>query len=144
MLAFPPNLLKQLGTLAGDKPLAVFDPDGQLKPLLKQVGIEFADYEQETAASRLAIVWWSRTNLPESVLSRVKKGMAAVWIHPDKSSVAYVVRVEDGVVVVVPQKTMTALADSPLTQQNLVRFAELVLEPVTSRVPVDNQPTERN
>jgi hypothetical protein len=43
------------------------------------------------------------------------------------------------VVVVVPASTVRGLADSPLAQLNLIRDAELALEPDVLRLPSDNR-----
>lgn len=140
VVVYPGELLKRLKTLAGDQPLGVVDPDGQLKPVLKQAGVEFADFEIEPADSRLAIVWSGASSLPETVTTRVKAGMAVVWIRPASVATTYAVRLDTGVVVVVPVSSVRGLADSPLPQLDLIRAAELALEPEALRLPSDNQP----
>jgi len=137
--AYPRALLKRLGTLAGDLPLGVFDPDGRLEPLLKQAGVLFADFEIEPTDSRLTIVWSNGRTLPESVKSRVSKGMSAVWIRSSTVATSYAVRVGTGVVVVTPEIALHGLADSPLPQLTLLRDAELALQPNALRLPADNQ-----
>jgi len=133
VVVYPDDLLKGLSKLAGEKPLGVFDPENKLKPVLKQAGVKCADFEIETEDCRLAIVWAAR--LPESVSTRVKKGLGAVWIRPMKSPVAYAVRQAAGILVTVPPSTLAALTDSPQSQVNLLRFAELALQ-----LPDVNQP----
>jgi hypothetical protein len=137
--AWPHDLLQRLKTLAGDVPLGVFDPDGQLKPPLKQASVTMADFEIEPTDSKLAIVWSNGRNLPESVESRVKKGMSAVWIRSSAVPTSYAVRLGAGVVVVAPETTFRGLADSPLPQLTLIRDAELALQPDALRLPSDNQ-----
>ena len=61
MTVYPNDLLETLNTFAGEQPLGVFDPDGQLKPLLKQAAINVADFEIEPTDSKLAIVWSNAT-----------------------------------------------------------------------------------
>jgi hypothetical protein len=139
VLAYPPDLLKRLQTLAGDPPLGVFDPDRQLKPLLKRAGVNVADFEIEPTNCRLALVWSSAENLPDSVVSRVKTGMAAVWIRPSRVPTTYAARLGAGVVVVVPAATLGGLADAPQPQLNLIRDAELALEPDALRLPSHNR-----
>ena len=45
VLVYPPDLLKELGNLAGQKPVGVFDPADRLKPLLKNADVAFFDFE---------------------------------------------------------------------------------------------------
>ena len=136
---YPNDLLRQLKTLAGEQPLGIYDPNGQLKPLLKQAAISFADFETEPTDLKLAIVWSGAASLPDSIASRVKTGMAAVWIRSSATPTTYAVHRGDGVVVVVPASTVRGLADSPLAQLNLIRDAELALEPEALRLPSDNE-----
>jgi hypothetical protein len=138
--AYPRDLLQRLNMLAGDQPLGVFDPAGQMKPLLKQVGVNVADFETEPTDSKLAIVWWNGQNLPDSVESRLKKGLSAVWIRSSAFPSSYAVRVGAGAVVVAPASSLHGLADSPLAQLNLIRDAELALQPDALRLPSDNKP----
>ena len=136
---YPNDLLKRLNALAGEQPLGVYDPDGQLKPLLKQVGVRLADFEIEPVDSKLAIVWSSAASLPESISSRVKKGMSAVWIRSSTVPTTYAAHLGAGAVIVAPASTMRGLADSPLAQLNLLRDAELALDPDALRLPSDNR-----
>ena len=140
IMVYPNDLLKQLKTLAGEPPLGVFDPEGRLKPLLKAAGVKIADFETEPTDSKLAIVWSEATALPDSVTARVKTGMAALWIRPSPVPTTYTVRLGGGLVVVAPASSLQGLADSPLPQLNLIRDAELALEPDALRLPSDNQP----
>lgn len=141
---YPEDLLKGLTGLAGGQPIAVVDPDNKLKSLLQQSKVEFADYEVETPESRLAVVWSTASSLPEPILTRVKRGLAVVWIRPQKISVAALVRLEAGTVMMVPAASVAALAESPLAQMNLLHCAELALQPEALRLLGENQPTERN
>ena len=136
---YPNDLLKRLSVLAGEPPLGVYDPDGQLKPLLKQAAIGAADFETEPTDSKLAIVWSNGRILPESVESRVKKGMSAVWIRTSTVPTSYAARIGAGVVVMTPEAALRGLADSPLPQLTLIRVAELALQPYALRLPSDNQ-----
>ena len=125
--AHPVGLLKQLHTLVGDQPLAVYDPDGKLRPVLKKAGVEFTDFETETVDARLALVW-SEKRLPASIATRAKKGLAVVWIRPQPLP-AFGVRWEAGTVMLVPALPLIDIADSPLAQGQLLRWAELALQP---------------
>lgn len=133
VLVYPDDLLKNLGKLAGDNRVGVFDPDSKLKPILKRAGVKFADFEIDTEDCRFALVWANR--LPETIAAHVKKGMGVVWIRPTKAPAAYADRREAGIVVVVPPATLTGLAESPLPQMNLLWFAELAVQ-----LPENNQP----
>ena len=136
---YPNDLLKKLSALAGDQPLGVYDPDGQLKPLLKQAAINVADFEIEPTDLKLAIVWSNATSLPDSIASRVKTGMSAVWIRSSTIPTTYAARLGAGVVVVAPAATLGGLANAPQPQLNLIRDAELALEPDALRLPSDNK-----
>jgi hypothetical protein len=139
---YPDDLLKKLGALAGEKPLALFDPDNQLRPVLKPAGVEFTDLEVESSDARLAIVWSNAAELPETVIKRVKNGMAAVWIRKPTGVAAHAVRLGTGIVVVAPTSSVSPLADSPMAQLNLIRSAELALEPEALRLPEDRKESE--
>jgi hypothetical protein len=140
VMVYPNDLLKRLKTLAGELPLGVFDPERRLKPLLKVAGVKIADFETEPTDSKLVIVWAATASLPDSVSNRVKTGIAAVWIRPSLMPTTYAARLGGGIVVVAPASSLQGLADSPLPQLNLIRDAELALEPDALRLPSDNQP----
>ena len=142
VMVYPDDLLKKLGTLAGEKPLGLFDPDNQLRSLVKQAGVEFTDLEAEPSDARLAVVWSDARELPESVSKRVKDGMAVVWIRKSAPVAAYAVRLGTGTAVVASTSSVSPLADSPMAQLNLIRFAELALEPEALRLPEDRKETE--
>ena len=139
VIAYPPDLLKRLDQLAGDLPLALFDPDRHLKPALKQANVHVADFETDPTDSKLAIVWSNDRNLPEAVKSRVTRGMSAVWIRSSVVPTSYAVHLGNGVVVLTPPCLLNDLADSPSSQLTLIRDAELALQPELLRLPSDNQ-----
>ena len=140
VMAYPNDLLKRLKLLAGELPLGVFDPDAHLKPLLKQAGVEFTDFEIGPADSKLTLVWSDALTLPDSVLTRVKTGMVTVWIRSAPAPATYAAHLGSGVVVVAPAATLDGLAGSPLPQLTLLRDAEFALEPESLRLPSDTQP----
>ena len=144
VLVYPGDLLKRLNALAGDQPLGIYDPEGQLKPLLKRAVVSSVDFEIESTDSKLAIVWSNAASLPNSITSRVKTGMVVVWIRSSTIPTTYAVRRGNGVIVMAPTSTVRGLADSPLAQLNLIRDAELALEPDALRLPSDNRPEQRN
>jgi hypothetical protein len=142
VFVYPNNLLKKLGTLAGEKPLGLLDPDAQLRPSLKQAGVDFTDLETDSSDARLTIVWSNAAELPEFVTKRMKDGMAVVWIRKPTSVAAYAVRLGTGTVVVASTSSVSPLADSPTAQLNLIRFAELALTPDAMRLPQDRKEME--
>ena len=129
VLAYPPDLLKRLTTLAGDQPLGVFDPDNHLRFLLKKLHIEFADFETQLATCKLGILWPTDRKLPESVTTRVQKGMAAVWVRNQKAAAGYVTHQGAGTLVVMRADSVQHLESAPESQLNLLRFAELAVNP---------------
>ncbi|NQU11323.1 hypothetical protein HQ590_11060 [bacterium] len=137
---YPPNLLKQLGTLVGEKALAVWDPDDHLRGLLRAAKTEFADYESETPTAPLAIVWTSTARLPDLIVERVRKGMAAVWVRPQQLLVATAMSLGQGMVLVVPESLLVGLAESPAKQAELVRLANLALRPQDWQVAPNGRP----
>src|SRR5262249_11882014 len=42
---YPPDLLKELRPLAAGQPIAVYDPQNELKPLLENLSLDFEDVE---------------------------------------------------------------------------------------------------
>ena len=140
----PPGLLKELKALAGERSLGVFDPRDQLKPLLKQLMVDFEDLEQtgwENFSGRLAIVGpltpqdQSPTDLASRIKSAAKAGRAVVWMQlpsrppTDLELPAYLIREGDGTVVVARSKTFSELAENPRGQLILVHLASLALKP---------------
>jgi hypothetical protein len=129
--ALPEDALKRL---AGDDLLGVFDPNDKLKPALKAAKVEFVDFEIEPRDVKLVVVLADK--LPESILTRVKKGMAAVWFKSTRVPTAYAVRLDAGTVVVA---ALPAAFDSAASQANLIRYTELALTPDALQLPSDNQ-----
>src|SRR5581483_10399852 len=90
VFAYPTNLLEQLKPLAGDDGPGAFDPQNQIKPLLRNARMDFIDIEErvlEDFRGRLAIVGPvespSELNaLRASVETMARKGAVVVWIQP--------------------------------------------------------------
>ncbi|MBI4023450.1 MAG: hypothetical protein HY360_00620 [Verrucomicrobia bacterium] len=150
LLVYPQDLLKQLKTLAGDKPLGLRDSSDQLKPLLKQAKVEFEDLEKEGGLDafhgRLAIAIFTskeqaHSETREHFFLRVKQDLALVWIQPieRKASApvipAHVTRLGAGAVVIAEPSAIANLKDSALSQLNLLGFAELALNPDSPLLP---------
>ncbi len=140
----PPGLVKELKAFAGGKALGVFDPRDQLKPLLKELKVDFEDLEQtgwENFSGRLAIVGPltppapAPTDLAKRIKSVAKTGGAVVWMQvpsrpPTNTELpAYLIREGDGTVVFAQSKTFSELADNPRAQLDLIHLASLALQP---------------
>lgn len=152
VLVYPTNLLQELKALAGEQEnaLGIFDPQNQLKPLLKTVSVEFADLEDvglESFHGKLAIVGpfatkkQMREGLPAQIELLAKKGASVVWLQPppekrDKLSPSfYTVSAGEAAVVVAQAELVAHLAEHPRSQLNLIHFARLALRPEPPRLP---------
>jgi hypothetical protein len=147
---YPPDLLKELAALAGQKPIAVFDPAGELKPLLKKVNVPFSDIELsgfDNFEPILAVLGpfeskaQMREGLAGSVKAMARKGAAVVWLQPppgphDQLQPSYF-SVPDGKgVIVVAQGLLVAnLAEDPQSQLNLIHICRVALRPKPPRLP---------
>jgi hypothetical protein len=150
VLAYPTNLLAELKPLAGDESLGVFDPKNRLKPLLKNLKLEFADLanlDLEDFSGRLAIIGpfstraQMRDELANQIKALAKKGVAIVWLQPlpekqDKLQPSfYSVSMNTNAVVVVQPELVADLADNPQSQLNLIYFCRLALHPHPPTLP---------
>lgn len=147
---YPTNLLAGLKPLAGGQPLGIFDPQNQLKPLLKNLNIDFVNLENsdlENFLGKLAIIgpFQSKTQMREGLANQIKalakKSAAIVWFQPplairDKLLPSFysVPESQTAVVVVQPDLVMD-LADNPQAQLNLVYFCKLALHPQPPVLP---------
>ena len=149
---YPTNLLAELKVLAGDEPLGIFDPQDQLKPLLKNLKVDFVNLENsnlENFSGKLAIIGpfqskaQMREGLANQILALAKKGAAIVWLQPppepsprpspnrwerEKLRPSFYSVPENRIAVVIVQPDLVAdLADNPQAQLNLVYFSKLAL-----------------
>lgn len=150
VMVYPTNLLKALGPLAGEKPLGLFDPQGQLKPLLKASGLEFEDLEETGLrgfSGKLAIVGPAEAKeesaeLVGQMASLAKSGVGVVWIQrPSNDSEElepslYPVSVGRGAITIVRPKVISRIGENPTAQLNLIRSAELALNPDLLSLPL--------
>lgn len=147
---FPTNLLAGLRPLAGEAPLGVFDPQNQLKPLLRSHAIEFQDLIEDGTDKfhgRLAIFGpfaskeQIRDSLADDLRTLAKRGVAVVWLQPPSGPRSplkpsfYTVRMGDGAVVVAQGDLVSCLAERPEAQLNLIRLAETALHPEPLDLP---------
>ncbi|MDB6112532.1 MAG: hypothetical protein JWR69_4282 [Pedosphaera sp.] len=141
---YPTNLLEGLRPLTGRKPLGVFDPQNQIKPLLLAADVEFEDLPKENVlhfAGRLAIIGPFPAGNSDSewvgkgVADLAHAGVAVVWIKPESTSdpapepAVYPVRFGSGTVTVVRPRVVSNLAEDPRAQLNLIRSAQLASRP---------------
>jgi hypothetical protein len=150
VLVYPTNLLAELKPLAGDEPLGVFDPQNQLKPLLKNLKLAFTDLENfdlENFPGRLAIIGpfqsqaQMRDGLAKQIQALAKKGAAIVWLQPppgkrDKPLPSfYSVLQNTNAMVLVQPELVADLPDNPQSQLNLVYLCRLALQPQPPALP---------
>lgn len=148
----PTNLLAELEPLAGESPPGLFDPEDQLKPLLKQLAVEFIDLENtgcDRFTGRLAIVGpfrsmaQMRERLADGIAPLTKKHVGVVWIQPptgldrrDKLRPSfYSVPHNRAATVVVQPELLAGLAGNPQSQLHLIYFCKLALHPEPPRLP---------
>jgi hypothetical protein len=144
LMVYPTNLLNALKPLGAGRPLGVFDPQNQIKPLLKAASLEFEDLERtgiKSFSGKLALIFplaakaSEPENLAVNITELAKTGVAVVWIKPQSTSdpelepAIYPVTIGPGAVTVVQSRVVANLTASPLAQLNLLRSAELALKP---------------
>ena len=144
VMVYPNNLLEALKTLAGETPLGVFDPQDQLKPLLKGLALEFEDLADAglgSFAGKLAIIgpFQSKTQMREGMAEEIqalaKRGKAIVWMQAppekhDKLLPSFYILLQRQCAVIVVQPGLVAdLPENPQSQLNLVYFCQLALHP---------------
>ena len=150
VLVYPTNLLAELKPLVGDEAFGVFDPLNQLKPLLKNLKLEFADLENldlENFSGRLAIVGpfrsqaQMRDGLAKQIQALAKKGAAIVWLQPPPEKRGglqpsfYAVPERQAAVVIVQPEMVADLPNNPQAQLNLIYFCKLALNPQPFTLP---------
>jgi hypothetical protein len=150
VLVYPPDLLKDLGPLAGDEAIGVFDPQNRLKPLLKATAVVYQDLEDtglKAYSGKLVIVgpFQSRAQIQEGLSSHAKalalKGAGVVWIQPPPEKHQclrpsfYSVLEGKGAVVVAQAGLVANLTDNPEAHLNLIQLARLALHPEPPRLP---------
>lgn len=136
--------------MAGEEALGVFDPQNQLKPLLKNLKLAFTDLENsdlENFSGKLAIIGpfaskaQMRDGLAKQIQALAKKGTAIVWLQPppgkrDKLAPSfYSVSDSTNAVVIVQPELMSHLPENPQAQLNLIYFCKLALHPQPAVLP---------
>jgi len=143
VLVYPTNLLEELKPLAGNRTLGVFDPQNQLKPLLKNLNLDSADLENSGLTNflgKLAIVGPFRSrsqepdDLPTQIKTLAKKNVAVIWIQPPEKHGEikpsfYSVPDRQTATVIVQPELVSNLPENPRSQLNLIYFCKLALNP---------------
>jgi len=138
----PQSLLSELGHVSQGN-LGILDPNRELSPLLKKAGLHYQDLDGralETFDGPLVVLgpFASAKQMPagldEEIRRLAQRGTAVVWIVPaaglqplERLPKDYLVRTGGGGVFVASTESVAHLHESPLAQQNLVRFARLAL-----------------
>jgi hypothetical protein len=144
-------LLKQLAAIAGEKPPGIFDPHGQLTPLLRALKVEFDDLTEggrlETWCGRLAILgpFDAKQTPPREMRKRAAaltaRGVNVVLLAPNyeraDSAVrapnalrsAVVIPVGNARVVTAAGELVAGLDTQPLAQEKLIELARLAVAP---------------
>ncbi len=156
VFVYPTNLLAELGVLANhdENALGVYDPENELKPLLKNLKIGFVDLENAVAENfrgKLAIIGAFEPNPGAKSLatSQIKtlaaNGVAVVWAAPAQSDALrdeqkiqpsfYFVPQNQTATVVAQPAMLAELAANPRAQLNLIYFCKLALRPETPHLP---------
>lgn len=149
---YPTNLLAELKPLAGDA-LGIYDPQNRLKPLLKNLNLNFTDLETAGLApfsGRLVIIGPAQpeATAPEALASQVKalarQGTAVVWILPAPPTATppaglqpsfYSVPERTNAVIVAQPEVVAGLADNPQAQLNLLGLCRLAVHPRPPALP---------
>jgi hypothetical protein len=154
VLVYPTNLLANLVPLLDRKALGVLDPNDELKPLLRENGVNFLDLSHqalEDFSGRLAILgpFRSHAQLPEDVAQRTKtmarNGVAVVWLQPPPSPrdplrpSYYSVSVGTNDIVVVQSSVVLGLTGNPQAQWRLVQLCQQALHPEPAALPATNR-----
>lgn len=159
VLVYPTNLFQTLQPFLGKRNFGVFDPDNQLKPLLKMNGISFADLGEmrlDDFSGKLAIIgpFQSKTQVPQGLGDRIKaiarRNVAVVWIQPPVPELRparvgwereklqpsfYCVQKKETAVVIVQPELIADLAENPQSQIALIYLCHLALDPKPPALP---------
>jgi hypothetical protein len=144
---YPEDLLKELKTVAEAEPLGVFDPQNEVKPLLKAVSVDTADLQEiglDHFQGKLAILGpfnskaQMRDGFTRNVKALAQKGAAIVWIQPPADSPVplyslkpsfYIALEAKGAIVIAQPSLVVNLSKEPRAQLNLIQLARLAARP---------------
>jgi hypothetical protein len=149
VLVYPTNLFQILPPFDKND-LGVFDPNNQLKPLLRALGIHFQDLggmSLTNFSGKLAMIgpFESRAQEPDGlaqwILTIAKNNVATVWMQPPRGENAplqpsfFSVPKGRAAVIVTQADLISDLADNPQSQLNLIHFCDLALHPQPATLP---------
>jgi hypothetical protein len=147
---YPTNLLAELKPLAHDEAVGVFDPQNEIKPLLKNLQLEFVDLEiggLDAFSGKLAIIgpFQAKAQMREGLAGQIRavarKNIAIVWMQPpagQRDAITpsfYAVPEGKGAVVVVRADYVAGLSENPQSQLNLLHCCRLALKPKAPSLP---------
>jgi hypothetical protein len=151
---YPNNLLGALASVSGEPNLGVFDPDNEIKGLLKAQGIEYADLEYgdlSDFAGKLVIIgpFQTEAQMPDDLAKQIealaRKNVAVVWIQPprvEKNKLEpsfYSVQKRKTAVIVVQPDLVADLSSNPQSQLNLICLCRQAANPQAPTLP-DSSP----
>lgn len=143
VLVYPTNLLFELKPLAGGRPLGLYDPSSQIKPLLREMNIEFDDLENsglERFTGGLAILG---PFIPDEAIDpafirlahdRAKAGVNLVFLTPMARGIpvlepaTVIAGFGTGFIVTSRSAALTHFHENPVAQLNLVRLARVAVK----------------
>lgn len=147
---YPTNLLAELKPLLRGGSIGVFDPQNELKPLLKCLPVKYEDLENTgptNYSGKLAVVgpFANRAQMPRNFAKEIKglarRGVAVVWILPAPEENAkllpsfYTVMEKANPVIIVQPELLADLPDNPESQQNLIDLCKHALKPEPPVLP---------
>ena len=150
VLAYPENSLQGLKALAGDGAVGVFDPQNELKPLLRAAGIAIHDLETtgpERFSGKLAIIgpFRSKDQVPPALAKEMKalaqRNVGIVWICPPAEpndrlvTSLHLAAAGTALVVVAQNSAVPDLPRNPQSQLHLVELAQVALRYAPFPVP---------
>ena len=151
---FGEGILKMLGPLAGDQPVGLVDPEGQMKLALAPLrSLELKEAEDIVSAEAALILVAPMTvkSRPAGLSAALKKkaalGAGIVWLQPtgerdllDGVPTVFVAEEASGRIVVASELVAAELLTSPRAQQSLVRLAEIAAGRRKLELPTDPSP----
>jgi hypothetical protein len=150
VFAYPVVLLSDLKPLAAGGPVGVYDPEQQLKPLLRNASLQISDLEEaglDHFQGKLAILGpfksksQMRDGFKENVQALARRGKAVVWLQPpspscDSRSPSYfMIPAATGTIIIAQSDLIEGLRESPRSQLNLIQLATLAVRPEQQHLP---------
>lgn len=151
---FPDGILKLLGPIAGDKPVGLVDPEGQLKPALDPLPTTELNEAEDILSAEVSLILVAPmppksrpAGLAAALKKKAARGPGIVWLQPpaprepsDWTPPVFVVDEGAGHIVVANASLVADLSASPRAQQSLVRLAEIAAGRRKLELPADPSP----